>query len=109
VTTTGQVLEALADRTRRGVVEQLVIGPRRAGELAQTAGVSASAMSRHLRVLLGAGLIADERNRDDARLRVFRLRPEGWSELEGWLDVMRAGWTEQLRAFHHYAEERRKQ
>jgi DNA-binding transcriptional ArsR family regulator len=108
VTTTGQILEALADPTRRGVVEQLAQGPRRAGELAQAAGVSAPAMSRHLRVLLGVGLIVDERNRHDARLRVFRLRPEGWSELDGWLEGMQAAWQQQLGAFRDYTAERGK-
>lgn len=109
MTTTGQILEALADPTRRGVVEQLAHGPRRAGELALWAGVSAPAMSRHLRVLLGAGLITDERTREDARLRVFRLRPEALSELDGWLEEMQAAWRQQLRAFRRYAQERGKQ
>ena len=68
--------EVLADPTRRQVVWLLGEGPRRAGQLAAATGSSAPAMSRHLRILLSARLIADERVPDDARLRVFRLRPE---------------------------------
>jgi DNA-binding transcriptional ArsR family regulator len=101
--------EALADPTRREVVELLASGPRRAGELSTTAGVSAPAMSRHLRILLHAGMIVDERSREDARLRVFRLRPEGLSGLDSWLNEQKSRWDEQLRSFQHYAQERGRQ
>jgi DNA-binding transcriptional ArsR family regulator len=101
--------EALADPTRREVVELLASGPRRAGELSSTVGVSAPAMSRHLRILLDAGLIVDERTREDARLRVFRLRPEGLSGLDSWLGELKSRWGEQLRSFQHYAQERGRQ
>src|SRR5881394_2084911 len=69
------LFHALADPTRVRVVEALGEGPRKAGELATLTGVSAPSMSRHLRVLLEAGLVEDERPRDDARTRVFHLRP----------------------------------
>jgi DNA-binding transcriptional ArsR family regulator len=70
------VLAALADPTRRQVIELLGDRARRAGELAEAAGTSAPVMSRHLKILLEAGFVADERVPDDARLRVFRLRRE---------------------------------
>src|SRR5712691_8376845 len=70
------VFEALADPRRRQVVQMLSIQPRRAGELADAAGMSAPAMSRHLKTLLDAGVVEDERVRDDARLRMFKLRPQ---------------------------------
>ena len=94
---------ALADPTRRGVVSLLRLGPRRAGELAQELDMSAPAMSRHLRVLRESGLIEDQRG-DDARVRVFRLRPEPFSALRGWLDEVEAVWTDQLTAFAAHAE-----
>src|SRR6185295_12283738 len=53
----GQTLAALADPTRRGVVELLRKGPRRAGELAASLDLSPPAMSRHLRVLRTTGLV----------------------------------------------------
>ena len=69
-------LAALADPTRRRVVELLRERPRRAGELAEAFGVSAPAMSRHLRVLRTRGLVEEERVDEDARVRVYRLRRE---------------------------------
>lgn len=98
------VLEALADPTRRIVVEELGRGPRRAGELAAAAEVSPPSMSRHLRVLLAAGLVADERPPSDARTRVFRLRPESVAGLRAWLDQLHAEWDTQLQSFKRHVE-----
>ena len=98
------LLAALADGTRRQVVQLLGQGPRRAGELAAAAGVSAPAMSRHLRVLLQAGLVADERTAADARARVFRLRPQPVAAIAAWLDQLQAHWDEQLQSFRRYVE-----
>ena len=100
------VIDALADPVRREVVTLLSGGPCRAGELADAAGVSAPAMSRHLRLLLRAGIIRDERTADDARARVFRLRPESLTAVRGWLDQLQAGWTEELASFKRHVEER---
>ena len=98
--------EALADPTRREVVRLLGEGPQRAGRLAAATGSSAPAMSRHLRVLLSAGLIADERVPDDARIRLFRLRPEPLVAVQAWLDQVQAHWNEQLTAFKRHVEDR---
>ncbi len=93
---------ALADPTRREVVQLLGRRPMRAGELAEAAGLSAPAMSRHLRTLLRAGVVADERRQEDARLRVFHLRPEGLAGLRAWLDQLQAHWDEQLASFQRH-------
>jgi DNA-binding transcriptional ArsR family regulator len=98
------VLEALADPTRRRVVQLLGERPHRAGELSSASGVSAPAMSRHLRVLLDAGVVADERVPSDARVRVFRLRPERLGELQAWLDQVQAHWNDQLHSFKRHVE-----
>ena len=66
-------------------MEALGTGARRAGELAAIAGVPAAVMSRHLRVLLAAGLVDDERSVTDARVRLFFLRREAVSSLQSWL------------------------
>src|SRR5579862_419296 len=87
---------ALADPTRRRIVQLLRTRPLRAGELAAAAGASAPATSRHLRVLLRAGLVADARDAADARARVFRLRPQSVTALQAWLDQLQAHWDEQL-------------
>jgi DNA-binding transcriptional ArsR family regulator len=98
------VFEALADSRRRRVVEMLSVRPRRAGELANAAGMSAPAMSRHLKALLDSGLIEDERTRDDARLRVFRLRPQSFVAVQAFLDQLQADWNVQLRSFKRHVE-----
>src|SRR6266487_263806 len=97
---------ALSDATRRQVVQLLGAGPQRAGELAAAAGTSAPAMSRHLRVLLRAGIVTDERTSQDARARVFRLRPQSMVALQAWLDQLQAHWDAQLQSFKRHVEER---
>jgi DNA-binding transcriptional ArsR family regulator len=99
-----ETLLALADPTRRWVVEQLRRGPRRAGDLAAASRMSAPAMSRHLRVLRRSGLIEGNGIEDDARVRLYRLRPEPLSALRQWLDEMQAFWSDQLGAFKAHAE-----
>lgn len=101
------VLEAIADPTRLEVVQLLSSGPRRAGELADAFGVSAPAMSKHLRVLLQAGVVTDERPAEDARVRIFRLRPESVVALSAWLDQLQARWDEQLGSFKRHVERKR--
>ena len=98
------VFEALADPTRRRVVELLGEGPRRAGDLAAAVDASSPAMSRHLRVLLEAGVVSDERVSEDARVRMFRLRPESLVALQAWLDQLQANWDEQLGSFKRHVE-----
>lgn len=98
------VITALADPTRQTVVELLRRGPRRAGELAAEVGVTPAALSRHLRVLRGSGLVAAEGVDADARLRVYRLRREPFVALQAWLDQVHAFWGEHLDAFAAHAE-----
>jgi DNA-binding transcriptional ArsR family regulator len=100
------LLTALSDPTRRRVVQLLSEGPRRAGELAAASGTSAPTMSRHLRVLLSAGIVVDERPSDDARTRVFWLRPDAVTPLRDWLDELQAAGDEQLESFKRHLEEK---
>jgi len=101
----GAVFEALADPARRHVVALLSGGPRRAGELATAAGMSPPAMSRHLRTLLLAGVVEDERIEADARARVFRLRPQSLVAAQAWLDQIQAEWNARLTSFKRHVEE----
>jgi DNA-binding transcriptional ArsR family regulator len=101
------VFEALADPTRRRVVALLGERPCRAGELASAAGTSSPVMSRHLRILLEAEVVRDERVPEDARVRVFRLRPESLAGVQAWLDQVQAHWNEQLAAFKRHVEQER--
>lgn len=102
--TLGSLFAVLADPTRREVIAILGDGPRRAGELATASGVTPSAMSRHLRTLLDAGLVDDERPAEDARVREFRLRPEALMPLRSWLDQLQTQWEGRLENFKRYVE-----
>ncbi len=97
----------LADPTRRQVLHLLGARPHRAGELAEAAGMSAPAMSRHLKVLLTAGVVEDERVPEDARVRVFKLRPESLVAVQAFLDQLQAEWRDQLRSFKRHVEGKR--
>jgi DNA-binding transcriptional ArsR family regulator len=98
------LLRALADPARLRVVELLSQAPRRAGELADDLGVPPPTMSKHLRALLDAGIVVDERRQEDARVRVFRLRGESVVAVRAWLDQIQAHWDEQLGSFKAHVE-----
>ncbi|HWD27771.1 MAG TPA: metalloregulator ArsR/SmtB family transcription factor, partial [Rhizomicrobium sp.] len=76
------VLAALADPQRRRVVDLLSERPRPSGELADAVGVSAPAMSRHLRTLRETGLVEERHDGLDARVRVYSLRPEPMADAQ---------------------------
>lgn len=99
-----RTLAALADPHRRRVVDQLSRGPRRAGDLARDAGLTPPAMSRHLRALRRAGLVEETHPEFDARVRIYRLRPEPMAELRAWLELAERGWAGQLAAFKAHLE-----
>jgi DNA-binding transcriptional ArsR family regulator len=76
-------MQALADPTRRAVFEQLRSGPRSVGDLASGLPVSRPAVSQHLRVLKGAGLVTDEQQ---GTRRLYRIEQNGLAELRAWFD-----------------------
>ena len=94
------VFEVLADPTRRQVLQLLGARPRRAGELADVTGMSPPAMRRHLKVLLESCLP------EDARARVFKLRPDALAGVQAYLDQLQMEWRTQLRSFKRHAEGR---
>ena len=101
-----RILAAVADPTRRAVIEQLRQKPLRSGDIAAALSMSHPATSRHLRVLRRAGVLEEETLENDARVRIYRLRPEPFAELRGWLDEVAAFWEDQLGAFKAHAERR---
>jgi DNA-binding transcriptional ArsR family regulator len=103
-----RTLAALADPTRRGVIDLLRKRPRRAGELAAQLAMSGPAMSRHLRVLRQGGLVEEEHTGEDARVRTYRLRPEPFRALGRWVEEVESFWAGELAAFKEYAERTRK-
>ena len=88
-----QSLIAIADPTRRRIVELLAASERTAGELVEEFDMSAPAISQHLKVLREAGLVT---TRAEGQLRVQSLNPEGFDELEAWLQKTRAFWSRRL-------------
>jgi DNA-binding transcriptional ArsR family regulator len=90
-----QSLIAIADPTRRRIVELLAERERTAGELVQEFDVSAPAISQHLKVLREAGLVTV---RAEGQKRVQILNPGGFSELEAWMEKTRAFWSRRLDA-----------
>jgi DNA-binding transcriptional ArsR family regulator len=102
-----RTLAALADPHRRGVVDLLRRGPRKASEIASAMGLSPPAMSRHLRVLRQGGLVEESHPDFDARLRIYRLKPAPVRELRSWLEETERLWSEQLSAFKAHIEGKR--
>jgi DNA-binding transcriptional ArsR family regulator len=88
-------LEALADPTRRRIVELLVDGERSAGALAAEFTVSRPAVSRHLRVLRETGLV---QTRELGTSRLYSLDPAPLQELDAWLARYRGFWAQRLDA-----------
>jgi DNA-binding transcriptional ArsR family regulator len=86
---------ALADPTRRRIVEMLARGPLSVGEIAARFTISPSAVSQHLKVLRTAKLV---RARVAAQQRIYELDTEGLAEIESWLDSVGPLWQKRLEA-----------
>lgn len=95
-------MDALGDRTRRAIFEQLRKGPRAVGEIADELPVSRPAVSQHLRVLKEAGLVTERRN---GTRRIYRVDPDGLAGLRAYFDEF---WNEALAAFAAAAETERR-
>ena len=91
------VLRALADDSRRTMVEALTGGPATAGDLAALLPIARPGVSRHLRVLRESGLVEV---RQEAQRRVYSLRAEPLAEVDEWLGRYRALWEQRLDALH---------
>ena len=100
-----QTLAALADPSRRKVVDLLSARPHQAGELARALNVQPPAMSRHLRALKVAGLVEESHPEFDARVRIYALRPQPMVHLIHWLVAAERLWSEQLLAFKAHVEQ----
>ena len=91
------VLRALADDSRRTMLEALTGGPASAGDLAALLPIARPGVSRHLRVLRESGLVEV---RQEAQRRVYSLRAEPLAEVDEWLGRYRALWQQRLDALH---------
>ncbi len=93
MTNQSAVFAALADPTRRQVLERLQSGPAAVGRIADGLPVSRPAISQHLKVLKEAGLVAD---RPEGARRIYYIDPAGLGVMRAWLDRF---WTVTLDAF----------
>jgi DNA-binding transcriptional ArsR family regulator len=93
-----RVFAALADPTRRAVLERVAAEPQTVGALAADLPVSRPAVSQHLKVLKQAGLVTDEAR---GTSRVYRIDPDGLGPLRRWLDEQ---WDRSLASFKKLAE-----
>jgi len=93
-----QLISALADPTRRAVLERLKEGPRPVGEIARGLPVTRPAVSQHLKVLKDAGLVADK---SVGTRRIYYIDPKGLGAMRAWLDQF---WEQALDAFKLAAE-----
>ena len=90
-------LKALADDSRRTMLETLAGGPATAGELAALLPIARPGVSRHLRVLREAGLVEV---RQDGQRRIYSLRPQPLVEIDAWLGRYLTQWEQRLDALH---------
>jgi DNA-binding transcriptional ArsR family regulator len=91
------VLQALADGSRRTMLEILRDHPATVSELAEALPIARPGVSRHLRVLREAGLVDV---RQDAQRRIYSLKPEPLQDVDDWLGEYRALWQNRLDALH---------
>jgi DNA-binding transcriptional ArsR family regulator len=91
------VLRALADESRRTMLEALSSGPATAGELAALLPIARPGVSRHLRMLREAGLVFFK---ETAPPEIYTLRPQPLAEVDDWLGRYRALWEQRLDALH---------
>jgi DNA-binding transcriptional ArsR family regulator len=93
---------ALADGTRRHLLEQLATADRTVSELVAGLDISQAAVSQHLRILREAGLVTA---RKEGRHRYYQLRPAALTELRDWLDELERFWQTRLAALGDYLTE----
>jgi DNA-binding transcriptional ArsR family regulator len=99
------VFEAVAEPSRRTLLDALARGERTAGDLvAMLPALTQPTVSRHLRVLREVGLVEV---RPDAQRRIYALRPEGLVEIDEWIGRYRRYWSERLDALERHLERQR--
>lgn len=92
---------ALADPTRRAVLDLLRQGSQPAGQIARVFPVSRPAISKHLRLLRRAHLVREHR---EGRLRVYQLNPEPLKAVDSWLERYRNFWSANLASLKSFVE-----
>jgi len=99
MTNASLILEAMAEPTRRAIVERLLDGAAGVSEVARDLPITRSAVSQHLQVLKSVGLVQD---RAVGRQRIYTVDPEALAVLRAYFDAF---WTRSLTAFRNAAEQ----
>lgn len=99
---TADVFRAIADPTRRAILDRLRAGPAPVNDLAAAFEQSRPAISKHLRVLREARLVTEQRS---GRERVYRLHPMPLQTVVGWVEGYRSFWQQNLNDLKRYLEE----
>lgn len=95
------IFHALADPTRRAMVQALLAGESNIGALAAPFAMSFAAASKHVKVLEGAGLVRREVR---GRSHIFRLEPDALSNAERWISTRRAAWDRRFDRLGNFLE-----
>ena len=95
-------LAALAEPNRRRIVEFLRDGPRPVGKIAESLRLRQPQVSKHLKVLNDAGLVAV---RPAANQRIYQLQPKPFEELDTWVETFRKAWEDRLDKLDDYLKE----
>ena len=96
------VFRAIADPTRRAILDRLRAGPAPVNALAADFSTSRPAISKHLRVLREAHLVVEARA---GRERLYTLRPQGLQRVAGWVEGYRLFWQQNLHALKRHLED----
>lgn len=96
------VLDAITEPHRRTILELLLDGERLVGELADEVGLAQPTVSKHLKVMREAGLVAV---RPDAQRRWYRLNPEPLRQIDRWLEPYRHAWATRLDDLEHHLDQ----
>lgn len=96
------VFRAIADPTRRAILERLRAGPAPVNSLAACFAQSRPSISRHLKVLSEAGVVSENRA---GRERIYRIEPETLRQVDQWIGGYRSLWQDNLDRLKHYLEQ----
>src|SRR3954454_2622999 len=97
-----EVLDVIAEPTRRRILDEIRVRECSVNELVAQVGMHQPGVSRHLKVLRDAGLVEVRR---DAQRRLYRLRAEPLRELDAWLEPYRAHWAGRLDALERHLQQ----
>ena len=97
-----RTFQALADPTRRALIERLSRSPASVSDLARPLAMSLPAVMQHLAVLEGSGLVVSEKT---GRVRTCRIEPQALSLAEQWINARRAEWEQRLDRLGNYLQQ----